>query len=127
VLSNGKRCPNAALPGSRYCGVPAHQELALHEPDGEANPIVVADEPELEELAETAEPEPVTEDAAEFGDAAPEEFPAGPGDAPITGPDFTPLSGEPGERAPRRVVDDPDEGVPIVHLPRGAEENDGER
>src|SRR5881275_2200051 len=29
VLSSGKRCPNAALPGSRYCGVPAHQELAL--------------------------------------------------------------------------------------------------
>jgi N utilization substance protein A len=28
VLSNGKRCPNAALPGSRYCGVPAHQALA---------------------------------------------------------------------------------------------------
>ena len=27
ILSNGKRCPNAALPGSRYCGVPAHQEL----------------------------------------------------------------------------------------------------
>ena len=27
VLSNGKRCPNAALPGSRYCGVPAHQAL----------------------------------------------------------------------------------------------------
>src|SRR5512134_3431233 len=32
VLSNGKRCPNAALPGSRYCGVPAHQELA-NQPD----------------------------------------------------------------------------------------------
>ena len=32
VLSNGKRCPNAALPGSRYCGVPAHQELASAEP-----------------------------------------------------------------------------------------------
>src|SRR5438034_3688929 len=28
ILSTGKRCPNAALPGSRYCGVPAHQELA---------------------------------------------------------------------------------------------------
>ena len=40
VLSNGKRCPNAALPGSKYCGVPAHQELALHEPDDEVNPIV---------------------------------------------------------------------------------------
>jgi N utilization substance protein A len=28
ILSNGKRCPNAALPGSAYCGVPAHQALA---------------------------------------------------------------------------------------------------
>lgn len=27
VLSKGKRCPNASLPGSRYCGLPAHQEL----------------------------------------------------------------------------------------------------
>src|SRR5262245_47095913 len=32
VLSNGKRCPNAALPGSKYCGVPAHQALAGREP-----------------------------------------------------------------------------------------------
>jgi len=35
VLSNGKRCPNAALPGSRFCGVPAHQELAAREAAGE--------------------------------------------------------------------------------------------
>jgi transcription termination/antitermination protein NusA len=28
ILSNGKRCPNASLPGSGYCGVPAHQALA---------------------------------------------------------------------------------------------------
>jgi N utilization substance protein A len=34
ILSTGKRCPNAALPGSRYCGIPAHRELAAHE--GEA-------------------------------------------------------------------------------------------
>jgi transcription termination/antitermination protein NusA len=27
ILANGKRCPNASLPGSRYCGIPAHQEL----------------------------------------------------------------------------------------------------
>jgi transcription termination/antitermination protein NusA len=27
ILANGKRCPNASLPGSRYCGLPAHQEL----------------------------------------------------------------------------------------------------
>src|SRR3954451_12669920 len=28
LLANGKRCPNTSLPGSRFCGVPAHQELA---------------------------------------------------------------------------------------------------
>ncbi len=28
ILSTGKRCPNAALPGSRYCGIPAHRALA---------------------------------------------------------------------------------------------------
>ena len=32
ILSNGKRCPNAALPGSRYCGLPAHQALAARGP-----------------------------------------------------------------------------------------------
>jgi N utilization substance protein A len=31
VLASGKRCPNSALPGSRYCGVPAHRELAAQE------------------------------------------------------------------------------------------------
>ena len=36
MLSNGKRCPNAALPGSHYCGVPAHQ--ALH---GTAPPVAM--------------------------------------------------------------------------------------
>jgi N utilization substance protein A len=73
VLSNGKRCPNTTLPGSKYCGVPAHQELALHEPDDEVNPIVQESEPELEELSDTAEPEAVTEDAAEFEEAASDE------------------------------------------------------
>jgi len=28
VMSTGRRCPNAALPGSRYCGLDAHQALA---------------------------------------------------------------------------------------------------
>src|ERR687884_642375 len=27
ILSNRKRCPHASLPGSRYCGLPAHQAL----------------------------------------------------------------------------------------------------
>src|SRR3954467_2977163 len=82
ILANGKRCPNASLPGSKYCGVPAHQELALHEVDGEANPIVEEAEPELEARSDTAAPEPVTEDAAAFGDPEPEELPASP-EAPV--------------------------------------------
>ncbi|MGB3951804.1 MAG: transcription termination factor NusA, partial [Solirubrobacterales bacterium] len=27
ILSNGRLCPNASLPGSRFCGLPAHQAL----------------------------------------------------------------------------------------------------
>jgi len=30
-MSSGKRCPNSAIPGSRYCGVPAHRQLAAQE------------------------------------------------------------------------------------------------
>ena len=53
ILSNGKRCPNAALPGSKYCGVAAHQELALHDTDDEEL-VVTESEPELEALADAA-------------------------------------------------------------------------
>ena len=35
VLANGKRCPNTTLPGSRFCGIPAHQEMAQLEAAGE--------------------------------------------------------------------------------------------
>jgi N utilization substance protein A len=42
ILSNGKRCPNAALPQSRYCGLPAHQALADVEGDQVTSP---ADDP----------------------------------------------------------------------------------
>src|SRR5579859_3912067 len=71
VLSNGKRCPNTALPGSKYCGVPAHQELALRDSDDE-EPVVTEAEPELEALADTME-----SDAESVGPSLPEpEVPA---------------------------------------------------
>ncbi len=50
MLSNGKRCPNAALPGSHYCGVPAHQALHGTEPPA----IVPDDDDEPDEVAEIA-------------------------------------------------------------------------
>src|SRR6202011_1457220 len=40
ILTNGRRCPNAALPGSRYCGIDAHQALA-----GKGTDQVESDEP----------------------------------------------------------------------------------
>jgi transcription termination/antitermination protein NusA len=41
ILANGKRCPNASLPGSRYCGLPAHQAL-----DGTGTDFLVPPEDE---------------------------------------------------------------------------------
>jgi N utilization substance protein A len=56
VLSNGKRCPNEALPGSRYCGLPAHQALALHDSE-DVEPVVPEPDPQLEAAADDAAPE----------------------------------------------------------------------
>jgi transcription termination/antitermination protein NusA len=33
ILATRRRCPNAALPGSRYCGLPAHQALVDFDTD----------------------------------------------------------------------------------------------
>jgi len=67
ILSTGKRCPNAALPGSRFCGVPAHQELAKREEAGEelGDLIVQPGAPEPDEAEEAAEAEEAEELAAE--------------------------------------------------------------
>src|SRR5438105_6325634 len=97
ILSNGKRCPNAALPGSKYCGVPAHQELALHDSDDE-EPVVTEEEPELEALADTMEP-----DAESVGPSLPElevseTDSAAPADVAAThGPDAVAVASAEGE------------------------------
>jgi N utilization substance protein A len=58
ILSNGKRCPNAALPGSRYCGVQAHQELSERDSESpDVEPVVTEPEPELEALADQLPPD----------------------------------------------------------------------
>jgi N utilization substance protein A len=63
ILSSGRRCPNASLPGSRYCGLPAHQAL-----EGTGSDYV-AGEPADEEItldaeAEAAEVEVAADDEA---------------------------------------------------------------
>ncbi len=64
VMSTGRRCPNAALPGTRYCGLDSHQALAdmptdqvpANMPDngegGVPSPVEVPVEDALDEVAE---------------------------------------------------------------------------
>jgi N utilization substance protein A len=122
VLSNGKRCPNEALPGSRYCGLPAHQELALHDTD-DVEPIEVEAEPELEARSDQEPPE-----AESIG---PESLPAesvepldseAPADVVAThGPDATEIAAEEGEvdldvsHPARAPADEIPAGIPLEH------------
>jgi N utilization substance protein A len=74
ILANGRRCPNAALSGSRYCGLPAHQALADKDTDqvGATDP-----EPEPESEPEpTREPEPTPEPELEPESPSEPEAPA---------------------------------------------------
>ena len=72
ILANGKRCPNTALPSSRFCGIPAHRELAEREAAGEeleATQVVGGASDEVEEEVpaevEAADAEAQEEVAAE--------------------------------------------------------------
>src|SRR5512134_2060048 len=69
LLSNGKRCPNAALPGTKYCGVPAHQALASDPVAAAAQSVAIADEAvvEVEEAHAAGE---LTEDEADAAEEA---------------------------------------------------------
>jgi transcription termination/antitermination protein NusA len=77
LLSTGKRCPNTALPGSHYCGIPAHREIAEREAAGEDVTAEIvqpaqpeSDEPEAGEVEEIEATEEVEEPAAETVPAA---------------------------------------------------------
>ena len=128
VLSNGKRCPNAALPGSKYCGVPAHQELALHEPDDEVEP----DRPGVRARARGAR----RHGRARGGHRGrgrvrrtPSPRSSRPGPATRRSTARTRRSSRARSR-PVRVEDDPDDGIPIAARARRAGPRDrggGER
>jgi transcription termination/antitermination protein NusA len=60
VLSAGRRCPNASLQGSRYCGLPQHQALAPFD----TNQVTVLSPLSDEEIALLADP---TADGAQVG------------------------------------------------------------
>ncbi|HEX5526090.1 MAG TPA: transcription termination/antitermination protein NusA, partial [Solirubrobacterales bacterium] len=97
VLSNGRRCPNAAIPGSTYCGLPQHQSLArfetsqvailgdlseaevaiLADPDadqGQVDEIVARAEANFVEQDEAAEPEAESADEVATEEAIEEDI-----------------------------------------------------
>jgi len=117
ILANGKRCPNAALPGSRFCGVPAHQALALVDIPDDEEPIVAEHEPELEAII--APP-----DAESVGPAVPdlevgEVDSEAPADAAAThGPDATAIAAAEGDVDLDTVLPHP-EVAPPEEIPAG--------
>jgi len=81
VLSNGRRCPNAAIEGSTYCGLPQHQALsrfdtnqiavlgAVTETEAEILADPDADQGQVDEIVERAESEFVEETPDEGSEA----------------------------------------------------------
>ena len=112
MLTNGRRCPNTALPGSAYCGLTQHQalrrfrtnsvtllaDLSQDEIARLADPSV-PDDGVADIVARVSEPEeeaPPVEDAAQEGDDPPGPFEEGAealAGAPVEGEGAT--EGEP--------------------------------
>jgi len=70
VLSAGRRCPNAALEGSRYCGLPQHQALARFA----TNRVTVLAPLADEEVALLADPDADEGDVSALVERAESEF-----------------------------------------------------
>jgi transcription termination/antitermination protein NusA len=130
VMTTGRRCPNAALAGSQFCGLPQHQALARFSTNqvavlgplsdeevatlanGDADQAAVKEivekaESQFDESAE-AEEEPAEEELAEEEAPAEEEFsPEEAQDEDAPPEDAAPAATE--EEAPEAEVPDADE------------------
>ncbi len=77
ILANGKRCPNASVPGSRYCGLPAHQALKDQEGDQVSGGEPVAEESEADESSVVSDQDEGSEvEEAPVAEEAPDPQPA---------------------------------------------------
>jgi len=123
ILSNGKRCPNATLPGTRFCGIPAHAALAEREGRGEtveeAVPVAGSEPEEAEEIEAEAVAEaeavpspepsevPTPEPSPAMPEPAPSEIPS-PEPAEIPSPEPSEIpSPEPAEVPPAPTAEEP--------------------
>jgi transcription termination/antitermination protein NusA len=130
VLANGKRCPNEALPGSRYCGIPAHQELALRDTD-DAEIVETEDEPALEIRSDLMEPEAESIGPESVEPVRPEEELESEGtadEAATHGPDATAVADAKEEvdlDTVRHQIAEPEElpaGIPVEQVAEREEE-----
>lgn len=103
ILANGRLCPNASLPGSRYCGLDPHQALLDQETDY-VDPTM-ADRIEAEESEEAA---PEVSEAAESPDAESTDAP------------------DESEAVVETVEDAPVEDAPVEDAPVADAENEDE-
>ena len=124
VLSSGKRCPNAALPSSRYCGLPAHQALQAQEGD-RVNGAQAEEEPVPEE-APAAEEQPTAEEqpAAEEAPAAEEQPTADEQPAPEEAPaaeEQPTVEEQPAAEEQPTAEEDPAAEEPVAEQPAAEE------
>jgi len=119
ILANGKRCPNASLPGSRFCGVPAHQALegsgsdyvGGKEAEEAAQAKLAAEEAPADDATPQTEDAEVTEDAVEAASPVTEPEETDSGETPAVAE----AAAEP-EIAPEAEVAEPAEvpaGIPV--------------
>ena len=115
ILANGKRCPNASLPGSRYCGLPAHQALEgtdtdyLVPPEDEGG----EEEPAEEAAGDGATPAAAVEEAvtSDNGDLSVEDLvEAAADEAPV---EEVPVEDAPVDEASVATADQPVDEEPL--------------
>ena len=133
ILSNGKRCPNAAIPGTRFCGIPAHAALADREAAGEtiesAEAVPIAGTEEDEELlADGDVTELPTPEPSEVPSPEPSPTPSGPQPtevptpepATIPTPEPSTVPGpEPASVPPMSAAAEEPEEAPLEERPSG--------
>jgi transcription termination/antitermination protein NusA len=110
VLSAGRRCPNAALEGSRYCGLPQHQALARFD----TNQVTVLSALSDDEVAVLANPDASDDQVKPLVDRATASFSEEEQEAPEVEAEEEPAAEVEGEEeTPAEVVEEeePDEAL----------------
>jgi transcription termination/antitermination protein NusA len=111
ILSTGRRCPNASLVGSRYCGLDSHQALRRFDTDK----VEVLSGLEAADIAALADGDSSDDEVAAIVARAAPATPEPAGDAPVDAPP----PGEPETQAPE--AETPHAAEPEAETPEAQE------